>query len=388
MNATKHARVNFRGLKRGAWFAIALFLCVSARSESLRRQIESSLANLPHPTNTAAFHTAPALSCLNQGESSICWSFATSSFVEAEMARLRLEPVRLSVLYPLYCGYLEKTRRFVRNHGDSRFDPGDLFTGVPELWQKFGAMPAATYDHFTEAQPLDQNRLYDELDDLMAEIKRNNRWNEADAVARAAKILNRHLGEPPKKFTFNGATYTPLSFLKEIVRLPWTEYVMVTSFQNGPFNSFIELKVPDNWRHLTNFFNVPLPLYYDSLKRAVRGGYTAAVSIDTSEPSCRITDRYCFIPDFDIAPVKIDQQARELRFLDGATTDDHAIHLIGWNESGGEDWFLAKDSAKSAWRNGNRGEIFIHSSYVKLKVLAFLVHRDAVPELTALMPRK
>jgi bleomycin hydrolase len=75
-----------------------------------------------------------------------------------------------------------------------------------------------------------------------------------------------------------------------------------------------------------------------------------------------------------------------LRFLNGATSDDHAIHLIGCTSVGGEDWFLAKDSWNVAWRDGNRGSLFLHSSYVKLKVLAFLVHRDGIPQVSALLP--
>ena len=69
-----------------------------------------------------------------------------------------------------------------------------------------------------------------------------------------------------------------------------------------------------------------------------------------------------------------------MRFLSGATNDDHAIHIIGWANVGGEEWFLAKDSGKGAWRDGNQGCLFLHSAYVKLKVLAFIVHRDGVPQ--------
>jgi bleomycin hydrolase len=227
--------------------------------------------------------------------------------------------------------------------------------------------------------------LYAEIENLMQEAKRQGRWDESRLVSQATRILNRYLGEPPKNFAFKGKTYMPLSFLKEVVRLPWPEYVMVTSFENAHFNTFTELQVPDNWRHNTNFFNVRLPVFYDAFKGAVRGGYSVAVSIDITEPSYKVTGRYCFIPDFDIAPARIDQDARELRFLDGATQDDHAVHVIGWNNFGGEDWFLAKDSWKTAWQDGNKGDLFLHSSYVKLKVLAFIVHRDGVPQVTALM---
>lgn len=379
---------SFSSLGRLAWLPVALVLITPLPAQTLHDKVFAEVEKLPHPKSAADFHAAPALGCLNQGKTSICWSFATSSFVESEMARLKLEPVRLSVLYPLYCAYLEKTRLFVQTRGESRYAPGDLFTGVPELWQRYGALPASIYDHITNGRTLDHDKLYAELDALTQEIKREGRWNEAKALSRVTKILNQYLGEPPKKFEFNGKTYTPLTFLNQVVRLPWSEYIMATSFEYAPFNTFTTLDVPDNWRRNTNFFNVPLPVYYDAFKDAVRSGYTVAVSVDTSEPAYKITGRHCFIPNFDIAPAKIDQTAREMRFTDGATTDDHAIHIIGWNNFDGEDWFLAKDSWKTAWQHGSKGDLFLHSSYVKLKVLAFIVHRDGVPQITALMPHR
>ncbi len=240
--------------------------------------------------------------------------------------------------------------------------------------------------HPDSAAEFDQTRMYRELEAGMQEVKLEGQWDESRVLSKAQKILNRHLGEPPKSFAFEGKTYTPKSFVAEVVRLPWNEYIMLTSFESAPFNTFTELNVPDNWRHNTNFFNVPLPVFYDALKGALHAGYSAAIDLDTTEPSYDTTGRYCFIPDFDIPAAQINQAARDLRFQDGATTDDHAIHLIGYANIRGEDWFLAKDSWKTAWRAGNQGSLFLHSSYVKLKVLAFLVHRDGVTQATALLP--
>jgi len=70
---------------------------------------------------------------------------------------------------------------------------------------------------------------------------------------------------------------------------------MVTSFQYAPFNTFTELKVPDNWEHNTNFFNLPLPAFYDAFKGALGAGYSVAVSIDTTEPSYKVTGKYCVV---------------------------------------------------------------------------------------------
>jgi bleomycin hydrolase len=359
-----------------------------APAQTMQEKLHEALEKIPHPTSVADFQPAPALPCRNQGKTFVCWSFATTSFLESEMMRLKREPVRLSVMYPVYCGYMEKARRLAQTHGGSRFAAGDLFTGVFDVCREYGALPASVYDRPAAGGGFDQTQLYADLERCIQETRLQGKWDEARLVARVKKILKRHLGEPPKTFSHNGRTYTPKSFLAEVVRLPWTDYLMLTSFESAPFNTFTELKVPDNWRHNTNFLNVPLPAFYDALKGAVRAGFSAAVDLDNTEPSYESTGRYCLIPDFDLPAAQITQAARELRFLDGATSDDHVIHVIGFNNFGGEDWFLAKDSWKVAWRDGNQGSLFLHSAYVKLKILAFLVHRDGVPQADAWLPRR
>ncbi len=75
--------------------------------------------------------------------------------------------------------------------------------------------------------------------------------------------------------------------------------------------------------------------------------------------------------------------ARAFRFGSGSTTDDHDLHVVGITTRAGRDWFLVKDSWSSSWNNDHPGYCFFHEDYVKLKTLAFLVHRDAVRELLA-----
>ncbi len=367
-------------------FLLVFWLGAPVPAQTMEEQLRKALGKLPHPDSVAEFQAAPSLACLNQSNTLICWSFATCSFAESEMARLKLPSVRLSVMYPVYYQYIEKARAFVRTRGKSRVSPGDVVCGVPEVCQKYGAMPAAVYEQSPGSNALEQTRMYAELEDYMQEVKLRRQWDEARVVARVKKILNRRLGAPPETFSYGGKTYTPKSFVAEVVRLPWAEYLMVTSHESVPFNAFAELAVPDNWRHNTNFFNVPLPVFYDAFKAALRGGFTVAVEMDNSEPSYRTTGRYCLIPEFDMPARDITQAARELRLRDGATDDDHAIHITGWAGVGGEDWFLAKDSGKQAWRDGNRGSLFLHGGYVKLKVLAYIIHRDGVPQVTALLP--
>jgi bleomycin hydrolase len=369
------------------WCLLSLCLLATAAAQTPREKILQALQKLPHPEDSEEFQTAPHLDCWNQGNTGVCWSYATSSFVESERARLGLPSARLSVMYPAYCQFLEKTRRFVQTKGASRFDAGDLFTGVAETCQEYGLLPASVFDTQTAAKLPDHTRLYAELQELIQSVKRSGQWDEEEAVSKAKAILDRHLGAPPKTFSVNGKAFTPKSFCNEYAKLPWADYVMLTSFEFAPFNTFTEFKVPDNWRHNTNYFNLPLPRFYDAFKSALRTGYSVVVSIDTTEPSYRITGRYCFVPESDLAGSGITQDLRELQFKNGSTTDDHAVHILGFREFNGEDWFVAKDSWGTTWQKGNQGSLFIHSSYVKLKILAFMVHRDGVTPVLATLPR-
>ena len=374
-------------MKKLSWVVLLWVLSsASAESQSLLDRINAQLAHTPHPESVSDFSAIPHLSPMNQDTTLICWSFATSSFLESEMERLNFEPVRLSVTYPVYCVFLEKAKRFVQTRGNSRFSPGDLFTGVLEMFRQYGAIPAEAYGKKLDNRlTLNQNPLYRELDQLMKSVKAKEQWNEQEVLSQARQILDKHLGAPPKEFQFKGATYTPQSFLEKVVRLPWNEYVLVTSFQYAPFGGFAELKVPDNWSHYKNYFNVPLDVFYQSIIDAVTNGYSVAFDADISEPSYELTKDVAMIPDFDIASQSIDQEAREFRFNNGSTTDDHLMQVVSFKRFGGEDWFLVKDSWRTAFEGKNNGYFFFHGSYIKLKALAFLVHRDAVPAVKKML---
>ena len=146
---------------------LAAFGLTVASGQTAREEVLRALEKTPHPQRAADFKPVPHLPCLSQGNTLICWSFATCSFIESEMARLQETPVRLSVIYPVYCQFLEKARYFVQTKGASRFDPGDLFTGVPEVCRKYGALPSEAYEKLPNGKSLDQGRLYTELQALM-----------------------------------------------------------------------------------------------------------------------------------------------------------------------------------------------------------------------------
>jgi bleomycin hydrolase len=370
---------------------IALYMTSQATmgQDAMKDALKKNLEAIDRPKSIDDFKPAFHLTPINQDTTLICWSFATSSFIETEMERYGMEPVRLSVVFPVYNVFQEKAKRFIATKGKSRFAPGDLFAGVLDIIQEYGVIPASAYRGRTNPdETYNHSALYAELDKLMNNVRKNAQWDENTVLPEVRKILDKHLGAPPKEFTYKGQTYTPASYLKGVVRLPWKDYVLVTSFLYAPFNTFIELRVPDNWKHTTNYFNVPLEVFSRSLKEAVGKGYSVAFDADISEPSYEVTREYAFIPDFDIPRGAITPEAREYRFNNGSTTDDHLMHIVDYKKFGSEDWFLVKDSWRTAFQNNHQGYFFFHDSYLRLKALAFLVHRDGIPEIAKLLTGK
>ena len=88
-----------------------------------------------------------------------------------------------------------------------------------------------------------------------------------------------------------------------------------------------------------------------------------------------------FLPEFDLPGKYINQAAREFRFKNGSTTDDHLMHALAYKKVSGQDWFLVKDSWRTAWLGSAKGYYYFQGDYLKLKMLAFLVHKDALPDI-------
>ncbi|MBW2454508.1 MAG: peptidase C1, partial [Deltaproteobacteria bacterium] len=191
------------------------------------------------------------------------------------------------------------------------------------------------------------------------------------------------LGAPPASFDFEGKTVTPTAFVKEVLKIEPDHYVSVMSTLAVPFHSRAPFDVPDNWWKDASYHNVPLDEFYGALKATLQAGFSLTVALDTSEPGKDPLGEVMFVPDYDIPPHRINQLAREYRFAHRITTDDHGVHLVGLAEHDGHDWFLAKDSGRSSRRGKHAGYYFIRDDYVRLKVLTFTVHRDAVKSLLA-----
>jgi bleomycin hydrolase len=315
-----------------------------------------------------------------QGLSGMCWCFSTTSFFESEVYRLTKRQLRFSVLHSVYWEYVEKARGFVQSRGKSAFAEGSQAAAVIRAWRNHGVVPAATYTGLKGgAKNYDHEAtVYRELRTYLDGVKAAGAWNEEGVIATVRSILDSHLGAPPATVEVDGRALTPREYLEQVVRLNPDDYVPLLSFLDKPYWQKTEYEVPDNWWHGKEYVNVPLDIFMTTFKQAIRTGYSMAIAADMSEPGYSIgAPGVAVVPSWDIPAAYIDASARQFRFANGTTTDDHGLHVVGWTQKNGRDWYLVKDSWSSAWNNEHPGYYFFDEDYVKLKVLGFLVHKDA-----------
>jgi bleomycin hydrolase len=317
-----------------------------------------------------------------QAWTNICWSFCATSMYESEVFRLQNKKVKLSEPWTSYWEYIEKANYFIETRGKSLFAEGSQANAVKRIYKKYGVVPVSVFSGLLPGQKyLDQHKMFEEMSTFLEYVKKNSVWNEEFVISTLKNIMHKFMLTPPEKFNYEGLEYTPKSFLSDYLKLNLEDYVDVISILEPGYWKRISYEVPDNWWHDKSYYNVPLEEYMSAIKNAVKAGYTLAIGGDVSEPGLYSFDDIAMIPSWDIPSAYINDKARQFRFTNNTTTDDHGIHIVGSLIKNGIWWFLIKDSGSGA-RNGNAiGYYFYHEDYIKLKMMTFSVHKDAVKDL-------
>jgi bleomycin hydrolase len=356
-------------------------------SPEVSKRFQADLAGLDLPNKVDLYtnhvwYNAP----LSQGNTGTCWCFSATSYFESEIVRLGGPKIKLSEIYTVYWEYVEKARRFVKERGNSAFEEGSEANAVARIWKSYGVIPAEAYTGLTQGRKYHNHEpMIQEMKTYLASVKSNNAWNESTVISTIRTILDFYLGAPPSQVVWNGKTYTPVQFLSDVTRLKLDDYVDILSYLQAPFWEKVEYKVTDNWWHCSDYYNVPLNDFMLALKSAIRKGYSIAIGGDVSEAGLDKETQCAIIPTFDIPSASIDDNARQFRVSNGTTGDDHGMHLVGYLEKDGKDWYLIKDSSSGSRNNSESapefGFYFFNEDFVKLKMLDFTVHKDAVKEL-------
>ncbi|MGA9119414.1 MAG: C1 family peptidase [Bacteroidota bacterium] len=326
----------------------------------------------------ALWHTPP----VSQGLTGTCWCFSATSFFESEIHRQTGKEVKLSEIWTVYWEYVEKARGYVQKQGNIEFGEGSESNAVTRIWKKYGVVPEASYTGLLPGEAVHDHRgLFSELNGYLSAVKASNAWDETQVVSTVRSILDRHLGVPPTSVSVDGKIYSPVQYLEGVLKLKLDDYVEILSVMEKPYFTRCEYEVPDNWWHNADYVNVPLDDFMAVIKKALRSGYSVCIGGDTSEPGYEGHAGLAVVPSFDIPSEFIDESARQFRFTNHTTTDDHGIHIVGYTTIDRTEWFLIKDSSAGSRNNSHPGYYFYHEDFVKLKMMGFTVHKDMVEDL-------
>jgi len=350
------------------------------------KRFQADLSGMSFPSKVSLYQKEWHLPPVSQGNTNTCWCFSTTSFFESEVHRITGQEIKLSEMYTVYWEYIERAKRFVAERGNSAFGEGSEANAVTRDFKKYGIVPREVYSGLEQGRKFYTHaKMYAELKNYMQSVKNSNAWDEAAVISTVKSIMNHYMGAPPESFEYKGVKYTPKEFLSNCLKLQMDDYVDVLSYLQQPFWQKVEYETEDNWWHSKEYYNVPIEDYMNALKNAIKNHYTLVIGGDVSEAGFSREAQVAIIPSFDIPVADIDDNARQFRFSNGTTTDDHGMHLVGYYQKDGTDWYLIKDSGSGSRNNDETapefGYYFFRGDYIKLKMMDFMVHKDALKDL-------
>ncbi len=337
----------------------------------------------------------PATPVKNQASSGTCWDFAGISFIESELLRMEKGEYDLSEMYVVRCIYPVKADKYVRNHGRSNFSMGGQAHDVTDIIGIYGIVPEEVYPGFVG--DFDKHN-HGELDALLkgfCDVVIRKRSKEITTVWLDAynAVLDVYLGEMPETFDYEGNTYTPNGFL-EYLNINKDDYIELTSYTNYPMYEQVCLEIPDNWTN-SLYYNIPLDELIEVMEYALKNGYTMVWDGDVSDRNFSFTNGVAIVPEKDwkdkteeekdntcLIPEQqknITQKIRQRAFDGQTSTDDHLMHITGMVEDQhGVKYFITKNSWGTN-RNEFGGYLNMSEPYVRLRTIAIMLNKEALP---------
>jgi bleomycin hydrolase len=332
----------------------------------------------------------------NQNATSTCWCFSGISMLESELLRIGKKPYDLSEMFIVRHTYEKKAQMYSRMHGSSNFAGGGEYGDLLNGWREVGLVPDAAYPGLNYGEIKHNHTEMDgALKGYMDAVIKGTRLTTA-WFAGLNGILDAYLGKNPDSFTYEGKTYSPASFTKELGINP-DDYVLLTSFTHHPFYKTCLLELPDNWAAGT-FYNLPIDELIQIIDNSVTAGYTVAWASDMSDKGFSMKQGVAIIPEknwnemteeeslkaFDGPhPEKvITQELRQKEFDNYSTTDDHGMHITGIaTDQSGNTFYKVKNS----WGVMGKydGFIFVSKAFVMLRTTNIMVNRNAIPAAIA-----
>jgi len=350
-------------MKQFALITILLLVTASLMAQEQKEEF-TILKEIPHTPVT------------NQGSTGTCWCFTTTSFLESEMLRKGLPETKLSEMFFVYYTYLNKAEQFLFYQGNNNFGEGGQAHDVMNVLREHGF---STFEEFPGEKVKDKynhRELVAQLEQEVIILNKKKEDFDASDLSSLEPILKTHLGKLPKNIKITEGKFTPEE-LRDHFKLNPDDYIELTSFSHHPFYKPFVLEVPDNWAHEL-YYNLPIDELVKVMYYSLENGYTVCWDGDDTEKTFQHRKGKADLPEKQVG--KVDQEMRQQTFYDRTTTDDHLMHLVGLSkDSAGRNCFYTKNS----WgpdSNEYGGYLHLTEDYVRLKTIAIMVHKDAIPE--------
>ncbi len=352
------------------------------------------------------FHTLKDIETnpvISQDKTGTCWSFSTTSFLEAEIIRISGKKIDLSEMYNVRNTYLDKAENYVMRQGKAQFGEGGLSHDVINSAKKYGVVPQSIYigKNNIEEQ-YNHDKMEAELERVVKKAveltpKKYPNW-KSDYIS----ILDNYMGKistdgniliPQQSFDDKNITLekplTPIQFLST-TKLNLDDYVTLTSFTNQPYYSKFILNIPDNFANGI-YYNLSLDEFIQNIDNAIDKGYTLALDTDVSEPTFSKDNGIAVIPEnendskailTEIKPEKIiTPEYRQQEFENYDTQDDHLMHIVGKvADQKGNLYYKVKNSWGT--KSGRDGYIYMSVPYIRLKAISVMVNKDGLVKKT------
>lgn len=358
-------------------------------------------------SQTYEFHTVKdieATPVISQDKTGTCWSFATSSFLEAEIIRLTGKKIDLSEMYNVRNTYLDKAENYVFRQGKAQFGEGGLSHDVINSARKYGVVPESSFIGKTNPDlKYNHEKMVAELEAIVKKAVAETPKNYPNWKADYAKVLDAYMGKfnqddkiissqkaiDNTKINYEGNSLTPKQFLAT-TKLNLDDYVTITSFTNEPFYSKFILNIPDNFAN-GSYYNLPLDEFIQNIDNAIDKGFTVALDSDVSEKTFSGEKGIAVIPEnesdsntilTEIKPEKkITQEYRQAEFENFNTVDDHLMHIVGKvADQKGNQYYKVKNSWGT--KSGKDGFVYISVPFVRLKAISVMVNKDGLIKKT------
>jgi bleomycin hydrolase len=328
---------------------------------------------------------------ISQDITGTCWSFSTTSFLEAEIIRLTGKKIDLSEMYNVRNTYPKKAWNYVMRQGKAQFGEGGLAHDVINSAEDFGLVPQSTYTGKLNADDKYNHAEMTAVLEAMLKTYVSNpgqklspQWKEAINA-----VLDVYMGKNVTEFTYEGKKYTPMSFM-ELTKVNPKDYVTISSFTHEAYNKPFLLDIPDNFSNGL-FYNLILDEYVQNIDNAIDNGYTVALDCDVSETTFSGKNGVAVVAEKDedskvitteIKPEKnITAEYRQSQFENLTTQDDHLMHIVGKvKDQTGKIYYKVKNSWGS--KSGKDGFVYMSVSYLKLKSISVLLHKDGLTKAT------